>query len=185
MTNENKFVHYDEVTEEVLGYFSKEIHGDLIPLPNIEISKDQWQEAVNKGLNAISTLPDNYGHMYSKELRTLEEVKADTIKAFIAKGRNAITSNYVLDALGTNHTYPSNKEDQLNLQTAAASYQDRQIMCMDNATNEWALRTHTQAQAQEVLEFNANRIEQIRANIITKKNQINAATTIEELDSIL
>lgn len=96
-----------------------------------------------------------------------------------------ITGHFVHEALGSDHTYPSNKDGQLNLQTAAASYQDRQIMCMDNAASEWAMRTHTQAQAQEILEFNANRIETLRTYAQSLKSQIDSCNTVGEVNQII
>lgn len=47
-----KYAHYDEKEKTLLGYYDDEIH-DTIPTPNIEISDEDWREALNKNANSV------------------------------------------------------------------------------------------------------------------------------------
>lgn len=47
-----KYAHYDKDTKRLLGYYADEIHND-IPTPNIEISDEEWREALNKNANSV------------------------------------------------------------------------------------------------------------------------------------
>ena len=47
-----KYAHYDKDTKRLLGYYDDEIHND-IPTPNIEISDEEWREALNKNANSV------------------------------------------------------------------------------------------------------------------------------------
>ncbi|QTX33203.1 hypothetical protein KAR29_04725 [Aminithiophilus ramosus] len=47
--------HYDENTGEILGFYSRDIHGDDIPFPAVEIAAEQWRECLeNPGRRRIS-----------------------------------------------------------------------------------------------------------------------------------
>lgn len=39
-----KFAHLDG--EKVLGWYTKEVHGDNIPTPNVEVTDEVWQQAL-------------------------------------------------------------------------------------------------------------------------------------------
>lgn len=47
-----KYVNYNTDTNEILGYYDDSIH-NTIPTPNIKISDDEWQEALQIGANYI------------------------------------------------------------------------------------------------------------------------------------
>lgn len=47
-----KYAHYDKDTKRLLGYYDDEIH-ENIPEPNIEISDEEWREALNKNANSV------------------------------------------------------------------------------------------------------------------------------------
>ena len=47
-----KHVNYDVKTNEILGFYDDEIH-ESIPEPNIKISDDEWQEALQIGAHYI------------------------------------------------------------------------------------------------------------------------------------
>lgn len=46
-----KYVHYNK-SNKILGYYDKKIH-KVIPTPNLEISNDNWKEAVEIGANIV------------------------------------------------------------------------------------------------------------------------------------
>lgn len=39
--NENYFMNYDENTGKIKGFYTKSIHGDNIPTPNVEITQEK------------------------------------------------------------------------------------------------------------------------------------------------
>ena len=47
-----KYAHYDKNTKELLGFYDDEIHKN-IPESNIEISDEEWREALNKNANSV------------------------------------------------------------------------------------------------------------------------------------
>ena len=47
-----KYANYNKDTKRLLGYYDDEIHND-IPTPNIEISDEEWREALNKNANSV------------------------------------------------------------------------------------------------------------------------------------
>jgi hypothetical protein len=40
------YAHVDS-NNKLLGWYTPEIHGDNIPTPNVEVTKDRWQEILN------------------------------------------------------------------------------------------------------------------------------------------
>ena len=43
----NYYAHYDPQTGEILGFYSRAIHGSDIPEPCIEISREEWGAALD------------------------------------------------------------------------------------------------------------------------------------------
>jgi len=41
-----KYAHYNQETGEILGFYSKNIH-EIIPEPAIELTEEEWQNALN------------------------------------------------------------------------------------------------------------------------------------------
>lgn len=46
-----KYAHYDE-HNNLIGYYSKDVH-DVIPEPTLEITEEQWQEALEINANKV------------------------------------------------------------------------------------------------------------------------------------
>ena len=121
-------------------------------------------------------------------LMTLSQVSAaQTIKISTACGASLI-AGFTSSALGTEHAYPSQDDDQRNLQSAgsaaatASSTWATPIWCASN--DAWSFTPHTAAQVQQVnADWLAYRVatQQKYAALIAK---INAATSIEEVQAI-
>jgi len=47
-----KYAHYDEINGKLIGYYDNKVHS-TIPLPNIEISQEEWRQAINKNYNCV------------------------------------------------------------------------------------------------------------------------------------
>lgn len=41
------YAHIDETNNRILGWYTSEVHGDNIPTPNIEVTRDRWQEILD------------------------------------------------------------------------------------------------------------------------------------------
>lgn len=64
-----KYAHYDKDTKKLLGYYDSEIH-ENIPEPNIEISDEEWQKALEISANFIQN-----GKLIKKEQEIDEKAK--------------------------------------------------------------------------------------------------------------
>ena len=99
-------------------------------------------------------------------------------------------ADFISNALGANYTYPSKFPlDQLNLEAQCTGAINNptgtfNIMCMDS-TGKWAYVAHTAAQIKMVGETNRARIEALRMNYAAKVAQVNSATTILGIQSVV
>ena len=64
-----KYCHYEKESGKILGYYDKEIH-EKIPEPSIELTEEQWQNAINNNHNCI----DETGKTELKDYRSTEEI---------------------------------------------------------------------------------------------------------------
>lgn len=70
-----KYAHLDK-ENKILGWYSDEIHSE-IPTPNIEVSDEVWQEALNISANCYEN-----GKFIVKDFRTPEEIEQETQAQF-------------------------------------------------------------------------------------------------------
>ena len=75
--------HYNE-DGEYRGFFTKEVHGDNIDAPYVELTEEQWNEALTGEYKVI-----NGAHTYVAPPDNLEELKAYSI---LRSERNALLS---------------------------------------------------------------------------------------------
>ena len=64
-----KYTHLEKDTNKLLGWYSDDIH-DIIPTPNIEVTEEVWQEALNINANCYED-----GEFIVKDFRTDEEIQ--------------------------------------------------------------------------------------------------------------
>ena len=79
-----KYVNYDKDTGKILGYYDDTIT-DIIPVPNIKITDEQWENAIKHNYNYYDAKTNT---LSKKDFRTLEELKQDkksTIKGALEK----------------------------------------------------------------------------------------------------
>ena len=62
-----KYAHLEENTNKILGWYSEDIHSE-IPTPNIEVTDEVWQEALNINANCYEN-----GEFIVKDFRTDEQ----------------------------------------------------------------------------------------------------------------
>ena len=74
-----KYAHLEENTNKLLGWYSDDIHSE-IPTPNIEVTEEVWQEALNINANCYEN-----GEFIVKDFRTEEEIEQETQSQFRAE----------------------------------------------------------------------------------------------------
>lgn len=76
-----KYAHLEKDTNKILGWYSDDIH-DNIPTPNIEVSDEVWQEALNINANGYED-----GEFIVKDFRTTEEIEEQELQQQIAESQ--------------------------------------------------------------------------------------------------
>ncbi|MBR8464708.1 hypothetical protein KDD93_09085 [Campylobacter sp. faydin G-24] len=77
-----KYAHYDNKTNEILGYYDDSIH-QIIPTPNISLSNEEWSKAINKNATHINLKTNE---LYIKEHKiTEQELKQNDINELKAE----------------------------------------------------------------------------------------------------
>jgi hypothetical protein len=105
-----KYANIENGTNKLLGWYTKEIHSK-IPTPNIEVTDEVWQEALNINANCYEN-----GEFIFKDFTTNEQREQQRINQIEAK------CNQVIEAV-----YPIYK--QLNITNLLTPYteEDREI----------------------------------------------------------
>ena len=74
-----KYANIENGTNKLLGWYDKEIHLE-IPTPNIEVTDEVWQEALNINANSYEN-----GKFIVKDFRTPEEIEQEVQAQFRAE----------------------------------------------------------------------------------------------------
>ena len=74
-----KYANIENGTNKLLGWYDKEIHLE-IPTPNIEVTDEVWQEALNINANCYEN-----GEFIVKDFRTVEEIEQEPKAQFRAE----------------------------------------------------------------------------------------------------
>ena len=85
-----KYAHLEKNTNKILGWYSDDIHTN-IPTPNIEVSDEVWQDAININANCYEN-----GNFIVKDFRIDEEKEVQRIASIKAKAREVIEEKYPL-----------------------------------------------------------------------------------------
>lgn len=85
------YAHIEKDTNKILGWYSDDIHTN-IPTPNIEVTEEVWQEAININANAYED-----GKFIVKDFRTEEEIEASRIQNIKLTAQSLILSKYPLE----------------------------------------------------------------------------------------
>ena len=106
-----KYANIENRTNKLLGWYDKRIHLE-IPTPNIEVTDEVWQEALNINANCYEN-----GEFICKDFRTEEEKEKQRVQEIETK------CNQVIEAV-----YPIYK--QINITNLLTPYteQDRDTM---------------------------------------------------------
>lgn len=111
-----KYVNYNTDTNKILGFYDDSIH-KTIPTPNVKISDDEWQEALQIGANYIEK-----GKPTKQEIEIDERTKQlAQIEAEIAECKNYINhaliigNNTVLENLRAEYKELIAERERLNI----------------------------------------------------------------------
>ena len=86
-----KYVHLEKDTNKLLGWYDSQIHKE-IPTPNIEVSDEDWQEAININANCYEN-----GKFIVKDFRTDEELEESRVQSINSYTQLFITTKYPLE----------------------------------------------------------------------------------------
>ena len=175
------------------GFYDPAIHGTNIPADAIDESKwsmthAQLMDAQTAGKTIIADAGGSPIAVDPILLMTLSQVQAAQATKLSAACATALTTGFTSSALGVVLTYPSQDADQRNLQSAVSAAATASpgwtipLWCTDG--DHWSFTSHTAAQLQQVnADWLAHRVaaQQKYADLIA---QINAATSIEEVQAI-
>ncbi len=81
-----KTANYDRKTRELKGWYDKEIH-TKIPTPNIEVTNEIWEKALNEGANFVDVENKT---LSVKDFRSKEELKEAEVAKLKAKKTQAL-----------------------------------------------------------------------------------------------
>lgn len=83
-----KYAHLEQDTNKILGWYSDEIHSE-IPTPNIEVTDEVWQEALNINANCYEN-----GEFIFKDFRTVVEIEDNRIQKIESRCNQLIEAVY-------------------------------------------------------------------------------------------
>lgn len=83
-----KYAHIENGTNKLLGWYSDDIHS-VIPTPNIEVTDEVWQEALNINANCYEN-----GEFIVKDFTTDEQREQQRTQQIEAKCNQTIESVY-------------------------------------------------------------------------------------------
>lgn len=86
-----KYAHLEKDTNRILGWYSDDIHTD-IPTPNIEVTDEVWQEAINISANCYEN-----EKFIVKDFRTDDEIEEARIQSIKLTAQSLILNNYSLE----------------------------------------------------------------------------------------
>ncbi|WP_439893168.1 DUF4376 domain-containing protein (plasmid) [Ralstonia sp. 25C] len=175
------------------GFYDPVIHGLNIPADAIEESKwsmthAQLMDAQAAGKTITADADGNPIAVDPISLMTLSQVQAAQATKISTACATALTTGFTSSALGVALTYPSQDNDQRNLQSAVSAAATASpgwtipLWCTDG--DHWSFTSHSAAQLQQVnADWLAHRVaaQQKYADLIAK---INAASSIEEVQAI-
>lgn len=109
-----KYAHIIET--KLQGWYDDSNHSE-IPTPNIEVSEEQWQEAINKNANCYEN-----GEFIVKDFRTDEEIelaKLQKIKSELKSAKKTALDNIVVEVDGK--LFDGNESARLNIMSVIQS----------------------------------------------------------------
>ena len=113
-----KYAHLENNTNKILGWYSDDIHSN-IPTPNIEVTDEVWQEALNINANCYEN-----GKFIVKDFRTDYEIEQQRVQNINSYTKSFITKKYPLE-----------KQSSANLGIYSDAYKNEMISFISNCIN--------------------------------------------------
>ena len=105
-----KYAHIEKNSNKLLGWYSDETHSE-IPTPNIEVTDEVWQEALNINANWYEN-----GKFIVKDFRTDDEIEKSRVQSI-----NSYTQTFIYSK------YPQPKQSSANLGVYDEDYKKEMV----------------------------------------------------------
>jgi len=170
-----KYAHYDETNGKLLGWYDSEIH-ETIPTPNIEVSEEEWETAIDNNYNFIDA---DTNTLSFKDFRTFEQLQAFKLRELEKAYNNA--SQKDIEYMDT--VFQADKYSQsLVVSVLSAGEVPEGFYWLDIDNNQVNMTyTDLQGLSKSVLERNQSNFTKLQ----DLKKQVKDATTQNNLDSIV
>ena len=126
--------------------------------------------------------PMAYQVVNGQIVESLSYAKTSQIALLRTACQSAITGGFTSSALGSAYNYPSDPTSQSNLNTVAGSPSGGSLWCESGGV--WAMKAHTQSQAQAVLTSFVAWLNSCQSQLATLTAEVNAATTVSAVQLI-
>lgn len=168
-----KYVHYNETTKAIKGFYDDYIHGteieatydsegveltpasidiSAIPTPNFPITDLEWNTALETGADTVDDVAFTLFVTPTADDVLVQTAKDRKIKELNEVCETSLVAGFSSSALGTPHTYQSDRDDQINLIGMVLDGVDSVFKCLDvGVTDTWAYRPHSISELQTVL----------------------------------
>ena len=173
-----KYAHYDDTTWRLLGWYDDTIH-DVIPEPIIQVSEEQWQEAISNNYNYVDVVNGSIGY---KDFRTLDEIKQAKKQEIESAYSQAIQVPIQIDVGGSTYTFQADQKSQDILTKVITS-------APDGFETEWLdIKNHHVRMTLQDLKNLAQAIlirgQELFRKKVQLKQQIDQAQTKEDVEAI-
>lgn len=186
-----KYASYAGDTGAITGFYDDAIGMPPAGTLKLAITNDQWQACLSSpGAYVVDTVAIAIVAAPPVDPAVvLANAKAAKISVLQAACAAALVAGFTSSALGAAHTYPSQKNDQDNLQSAVAASAGQAdtwttpLWCEDQ-TGAWAYTAHTAAQVAQVnVDWVAFRTA-AQSKYAAAVAQVNAATTTDAVAAV-
>ena len=150
----------------------------------VVVQVQPYEEAgfVTVPAGTVCGMVQNADGSFSAPGPTLGQAQAAQIALLRTACQSAITGGFTSSALGSVYGYPSDPTSQSNLNTVAGSPSGGSPWCESGGV--WAMKPHTQSQAQAVLASFVAWLNACQAQLATLTGEVQAATTVSAVQAI-
>ena len=171
-------VLYSTVTSEVLQWQDTDKFSYTAPpsgTDTLAVTAEEW--ASQSGTWYVVN-----GALTQTDPNAFQKAQTSQIALLRTACQSAITGGFTSSALGSAYNYPSDPTSQSNLNTVAGSPSGGSLWCESGGV--WAMKAHTQSQAQAVLTSFVAWLNSCQSQLATLTAEVNAATTVSAVQAI-
>ena len=167
-----KTLTFDTLTGNVIGINSYAVLPNTLPSDQIECTESEAGAPI-----------ETYQVVNGQLVASLTYAKTSQIAALRTACANAITGGFTSSALGSLYNYPSDPLSQSNMNTVAGSPSGGSLWCESGGV--WAMKAHTQSQAQAVLAAFVAWLNSCQSQLVTLTGEVTAATTVAAVQAVV